>query len=81
MTIGTGTSTDTGTDTDERLSEGDDVVFHYVDKAKIVESAVMGDLVTALCGATFPVTRQPKPGAAVCGTCRELMEMLRSFGG
>jgi len=78
MTIGTGTSTDV--ETDPRLHEGDDVLFHYVDKAKIVQSAVMGDLVTALCGATFPVTRQAKPGAAVCATCRELMETLRSFG-
>jgi len=56
------------------------VVFHYVDKAKIVESAIMGDVVTALCGAMFPVTRSPKPGSPVCATCQELMAMLRSFG-
>ena len=74
--------TSTGTDLDTNLSHGDtdDIVFHYVDKAKIVQSAVMGDVVTALCGAVFPVTRQPKPGAAVCATCRELYETLRSFG-
>ena len=72
----------TSTDLTPDLSRGDtdDIVFHYVDKAKIVQSAVMGDVVTALCGAVFPVTRQPKPGAAVCGTCKELYETLRSFG-
>ena len=78
MTIGTGTSTDY--DTDLSRGDTDDIVFHYVDKAKIVQSAVMGDVVTALCGAVFPVTRQPKPGAAVCPTCKDLYETLKSFG-
>ncbi len=69
-------------DIDPKLSHGgtDEVVFHYVDKTKMVESAVMGSLVTALCGATFPVTRQPKPGSPVCGACKELYETLRSMG-
>ena len=71
----------TETDLDPRLQHGntDDVVFHYVDKSKIVESAVLGNMVTALCGAQFPVTRQPKPGSPVCGTCKELLETLRSM--
>ncbi len=60
-------------------SDTDDVVFHYVDKTKMVESAVLGTMVTALCGVTFPVTRQPKPGSPVCGTCKELYETLRSL--
>ena len=35
----------------------------------------MGDVVTALCGAMFPVTRSPKPGSPVCATCQELMTL------
>ena len=73
-------STRTDLDPDLQHGDTDDIVFHYVDKAKIVESAVMGDVVTALCGAVFPVTRTPKPGAAVCGTCKELLEMIKSLG-
>ena len=75
----TSTGTDLGTDT--RPGDTDSVVFHYVDKAKIVQSAVMGDVVTALCGAVFPVTRQAKPGSAVCPTCKDLYETLKSLGG
>lgn len=58
----------------------DEVVFHYVDKSKIVESAVTGNLVQALCGAVFPVTRSAKPGSPVCAPCQEMMDALRSFG-
>jgi hypothetical protein len=58
----------------------DDEVFHYVRKDSIVESAVMGNVVTALCGAVFPVTKTPKPGSPVCKTCKEMMDMLRAFG-
>lgn len=68
---------------DPRLREADpgDEVFHYVRKDKIAESAVMGNLVTALCGVTFPVTRTPKPGSPVCPACAEMLEMLKAFGG
>ena len=71
----------TETDLLPRLSHGDtsDEVFHYVDKSKIAESAVMGSPVTALCGAIFSVTKAPKPGSAVCPQCTELLEMLKSF--
>ncbi len=64
------------------LSHGDteDVVFHYVDKTKIVESAVTGNLVQALCGAVFPVTRSAKPGSPVCPSCKDMMDALRAFG-
>jgi hypothetical protein len=41
----------------------DPKLFHYVLKNKIAESAVLGNLVQALCGETFPVTRAPKPGS------------------
>jgi hypothetical protein len=52
-------------------------VFHYVKKNKIAESAVMGTMVEALCGAVFPVTKAPKPGSPVCPACQEVYETLR----
>ena len=54
---------------------GDDV-FHYVRKNKIVESAVTGAMVQALCGEIFPVTKDHKPGAPVCDKCKEIYESL-----
>lgn len=57
---------------------GDDTpkMFHYVQKSKIAESAVLGNMVVALCGETFPVTRSPKPDAPVCPECKEIFESL-----
>ena len=52
-------------------------VFHYVRKNKVAESAVMGTLVEALCGAVFPVTKAPKPGSPVCPACQEIYDSLR----
>jgi hypothetical protein len=63
-----------------RESDTDDEMFHYVRKDKIAESAVMGSVVQALCGAIFPVTRTPKPGSPVCPACKEMLDMLRAFG-
>lgn len=54
---------------------GDDV-FHYVRKNKIVESAVTGAMVQALCGEIFPVTKDHKPGAPVCDKCKKIYESL-----
>jgi len=54
-----------------------DVYFHYVKKAKITESAVLGTMVQALCGEVFPVTRAPKPGSPVCPACKEIYEAGR----
>jgi hypothetical protein len=51
-------------------------MFHYVRKEKIAESAVMGTLVVALCGETFPVTKSPKPGSPVCPACKEIYDSL-----
>ena len=61
---------------------GDDTpkMFHYVRKSKIAESAVLGNLVVALCGETFPVTRSPKPGSPVCPECKEIYESLPQGG-
>jgi hypothetical protein len=66
-----------GTDT-----TGDDApkMFHYVKKNKIAESAVLGNLVVALCGETFPVTRAPKPGSPVCPACKEIFDTFRKDG-
>lgn len=53
-------------------------MFHYVRKAKIAESAVMGTMVQALCGEVFPVTKTPKPGSPVCPKCKEIYENVLS---
>ncbi len=58
-----------------------DRLFHYVRKAKIAESAVMGNMVQALCGEVFPVTRSPKPGSPVCPRCKEIYESMPAGGG
>jgi Protein of unknown function (DUF3039) len=57
-----------------------DMLFHYVRKAKITESAVMGNHVVALCGEVFPVTRTPKPGSPVCDECKRIYESLPRGG-
>jgi hypothetical protein len=61
---------------------GDDTpeMFHYVQKNKIAESAVLGSMVVALCGETFPVTRSPKSDAPVCPECKEIFDSLPSGG-
>ncbi len=61
---------------DSDTDEGEKV-FHYVKKKRIAESAVLGTMVEALCGETFPVTRSPKPGSPVCEPCKEIYAALR----
>ena len=70
----------TQTLTEPRTSDADtgNEVFHYVRKAKIAESAVMGTMVQALCGEVFPVTKSPKPGSPVCPACKEIYDSLSS---
>ena len=51
--------------------------FHYVDKNKMAESAVMGTYVIALCGEVFSVTRSAKPGSPVCPECKRVFESLK----
>ncbi|AZI59419.1 DUF3039 domain-containing protein [Nakamurella antarctica] len=51
-------------------------MFHYVRKAKIAESAVLGNYVVALCGETFPVTKSAKPGSPVCPDCKKIYESM-----
>lgn len=51
--------------------------FHYVKKDQIVNSAVSGAMVIALCGETFPVRKQAKPGSPVCPDCERIFKGLR----
>ncbi len=76
------TTTQTLPEEDTRHSTGDDTpkMFHYVRKDKIAESAVMGNMVVALCGETFPVTRSPKPGSPVCPDCKKIFESMPTGG-
>jgi hypothetical protein len=50
---------------------------HYVKKEKIVESAVMGNAVVALCGKVWVPGRDPQK-FPVCPTCKEIYETLKS---
>jgi len=66
---------------DERIQEdlesGDHERFaHYVKKEKIVESAVTGKAVTALCGKRWIPNRDPK-NFPICPTCKEIYAGLR----
>jgi hypothetical protein len=49
---------------------------HYVNKNKIVESAVMGNAVEALCGKVWVPSRDPQK-FPVCPTCQEIYETLK----
>lgn len=61
----------TGTD------DGDHERFsHYADKAKIVESAVTGKAIRALCGKKWIPSRDPQ-NFPVCPTCKEIYSRLK----
>jgi hypothetical protein len=49
---------------------------HYVRKEKILESALSGEPVTALCGKVWVPGRDPNR-FPVCPTCKEIYEGLR----
>ena len=67
--------------TDERLDEGDHERFaHYVRKEKIVESAVTGTPVVALCGKVWVPTRDPGR-FPVCPDCKAIYDGLPPGGG
>ncbi|MEJ5915018.1 DUF3039 domain-containing protein [Pseudokineococcus sp. 1T1Z-3] len=61
-----------------QLSEpGDHERFaHYVRKEKIMESALSGEPVTALCGKVWVPGRDPKK-FPVCPTCKDIYEGLQ----
>jgi len=63
---------------DERLQEDDgghDRFSHYVKKEKIVESAVTGKAVRALCGKKWIPSRDPEK-YPVCPVCKEIYDSL-----
>jgi hypothetical protein len=59
------------------LDQGDHERFsHYVKKDKIVESAVMGNAVVALCGKIWIPSRDPQK-FPVCPTCLDIYNGLK----
>jgi hypothetical protein len=61
--------------------DGDHERFaHYVRKEKIMESAVTGAPVIALCGKVWVPNRDPQR-FPVCPTCKEIYETLPQGGG
>ena len=76
--------TEGGVIVDERVEEqvepGDHERFaHYVKKEKIVESAVMGAPVVALCGKVWIPNRDPGK-FPVCPQCKAIFEGLPTGG-
>ena len=74
---------DNATDTDlltrpelEEDDGGHDRFSHYVKKEKIVESAVTGKSVRALCGKRWIPSRDPQK-YPICPACKEIYEGLR----
>ena len=64
---------------DEQLQEDDgghDRFAHYVKKEKIVESAVTGKAVKALCGKKWIPSRDPEK-YPICPTCKEIHAGLK----
>jgi hypothetical protein len=74
--VSTATQTLPDVDTQDATSDDTPKMFHYVQKNKIAESAVLGNVVVALCGEVFPVTRSPKPGSPVCPECERIFKNL-----
>ncbi|MFZ1362639.1 MAG: DUF3039 domain-containing protein [Candidatus Nanopelagicales bacterium] len=61
-------------DTREQLDEGDHERFaHYVRKEKILESAMSGDPVIALCGKVWVPGRDPSK-FPVCPECQKIYD-------
>lgn len=62
---------------DQQLDEGDHERFsHYVKKDKIVESAVSGAPVRALCGKIWTPGRDPEK-FPVCPECKKIYDGLK----
>ena len=63
--------------TREQLEDGDHERFaHYVQKEKILESAMSGNPVVALCGKVWLPGRDPEK-FPVCPTCKEIYDGLQ----
>ena len=66
--------------TEEQVEAGDHERFaHYVKKDKIVESAVLGGAVVALCGKVWVPSRDPGK-FPVCPECKEIYESMSDGG-
>ncbi len=64
---------------EENIEPGDHERFsHYVKKDKILESAITGKPVRALCGKKWTPGRDPEK-FPVCPTCKEIYESLRQL--
>jgi hypothetical protein len=77
--LGTQEESDTDLLTRPELVEDDgghDRFSHYVKKEKIVESAVTGKSVKALCGKKWIPSRDPEK-YPICPTCKEIHAGLR----
>ncbi|HEV7564625.1 MAG TPA: DUF3039 domain-containing protein [Microbacteriaceae bacterium] len=62
----------------ETIEPGDHERFsHYVKKEQILESAITGKPVRALCGKMWTPGRDPEK-FPVCPTCKEIYEKLRA---
>ncbi|MDO8732241.1 MAG: DUF3039 domain-containing protein [Actinomycetota bacterium] len=75
-------SGDTLLEENTRLSndDGDHERFaHYVEKAKIVESAVTGEPIKALCGKVWTPGRDPSR-FPICPECKKIHESLPRGG-
>ena len=60
----------------EQVDDGDhDRFSHYVKKEKILQSAITGKAVRALCGKKWTPGRDPEK-FPVCPTCKEIYESL-----
>jgi hypothetical protein len=63
---------------DEQIEPGDHERFsHYVPKDKILESALTGKPVKALCGKKWTPGRDPEK-FPVCPTCKAIYEKMRA---
>ena len=69
--------TDLLTKPELKVDDGDhDRFAHYVKKGKILESAVSGKAVRALCGKKWVPTRDPEK-FPICPVCKEIYSGLR----
>ena len=74
---GTSTSVLERQETSEQVEPGDHERFaHYVRKEKILDSAISGKPVIALCGKVWVPGRDPNK-FPVCPVCKEIYEGLR----
>jgi Protein of unknown function (DUF3039) len=65
---------------EQPVEPGDHERFaHYVNKNKVMESALTGEPVIALCGKVWVPGRDPKK-FPVCPMCKEIFEGLRPGG-